>query len=427
MNQFTRREFLKILASSGLALGVAPSLSLAKSNARVVIVGGGFGGATCANYVKRYAPNVDVTLIEPSKQFITCPFSNTVIGGLKSIDDITHDYSTLKKNRGVNIVNDSVTEINAGGKKVRLAGGKTVSYDYLVVSPGISFDWQGIKGYSESVANTIPHAWKAGKQTLLLRDQIKAMKAGGTFIISVPKKPFRAPPAPFERASLVANFFQKHNPNAKILLLDANDGDEETNVFLAAWKQLYGNMIEWVPGSKGGHINGLDSASKTVISASGDKYKADVLNLVPPQKAGAIALSSDLADKSGWCPIDQASFESKKHANIFIIGDSSIAGDMPKTGHSASSQAKICAAAIALKIAGKKPLDPVLNTSIYSLVGPKFGISSAAVYRVKNGKLTEVSGGVSPVKAHTKFRRKEAKFANGWYKAITSEMFAKSV
>ena len=429
MSDFSRREFLKLTGATGLAAGfsglILPTSLMAKTNGRVVIVGGGFGGATCANYIKRYGPNVDVTLVEPSKKFVTCPLSNTVIGGLKSIDSITHNYDGLKKKRGIKVIHDTVTGIDASGKKVKLKGGKSLAYDFLVVSPGVSFQWNKIAGYSEKLSKKIPHAWKAGEQTTLLRKQLESMADGGTFVITVPKKPYRAPPAPYERASLVANYFQDSKPNSKIIILDANETNDELKVFQAAWKKLYGGMIEWVPGSAGGVIQKVDAATLTATNNKGDKFKANVLNVIPPQIAGQIAKKSGLANKGGWCPINQSTFESAKMKNVFVIGDACIAGDMPKTGHSASSQAKICAASIVMLLNGEKLLDPVLSSSIYSLISPKFGVSAAGVYRIKNKKLTKVSGGTSPVKASKKVRRKEAKFTQGWYKAITSEMFAK--
>ena len=430
MSKFSRRDFLKILGVSGVAAGsgslIMPFNAQAKTGARVVVVGGGFGGATCANYIRHYDPSIEVTLIEPSKEFITCPFSNTVLAGIYGIDYITQSYEGLEKNRGVKVIHDLVTAIDPAGKKVILKGGSSVSYDRLVVSPGISFRWDVIDGATEASAEIMPHAWKAGNQTLLLQKQLNSMKDGGTFIISVPQKPFRAPPAPYERASLVAYYLSQKKPKSKILVIDSGGGNEELPVFRAAWKELYPNMIEWVKGSEQGEIHKIDTKTMTVFGRSGAKHKADVINLIPPQKAGDIALSSGLAGKDGWCDVDPASFESKVHKGIHIIGDACVAGEMPKTGHAASSQGKICAAAIVSALrGGSLPKDVTYSESIYSLLDPPIG-QAAGVYRLKNGKITRVSGGVSDIDASHKTRVKESNFAKGWYKGITTDTFARS-
>lgn len=430
MSNRNRRDFLKLLGAGGLAAAggslFLPFNAQAKTGGRVVVVGGGFGGATCANYIRRFDPSIEVTLIEPSKEFITCPFSNTVLAGIYGMDYITQSYEGLEKNRGVKVIHDLVKTIDPAAKKVSLKGGSSLSYDRLVVSPGISFRWDAIEGASEASAQIMPHAWKAGTQTLLLQKQLNAMKDGGTFIIAVPQKPYRAPPAPYERASLVAYYLSQKKPKSKVIVLDSGDGNEELPVFKAAWKELYPNMIEWVKGSDQGEINKIDTKSMTVFGRSGAKHKGDVINLIPPQKAGEIALSSGLAGKNGWCDVDSATFESKAHKGIHVIGDACVAGEMPKTGHAASSQGKICAAAVVTALRGEKlPADFTYSESIYSLLAPRYGISSAGVYRLKSGKITRVSGGVSDVDASNKTRVKESNFAKGWYKGITTDTFAK--
>jgi sulfide dehydrogenase [flavocytochrome c] flavoprotein subunit len=431
MSKFNRRDFLKVMSAGGIAAGtgtlVLPLNAQAKSGGRVVVIGGGFGGATCANYIRRFDPSVEVTLIEPKKEFITCPFSNTVLAGIYNMDYITQSYEGLEKNRGVKMVHDTVKAIDPAGKKVTLKGGSSLAYDRLVVSPGISFRWDTIEGASEATAQVMPHAWKAGQQTALLQKQLHAMKDGGTFIIAVPQKPFRAPPAPYERASLVAYYLSQNKPKSKVLVIDSGDSNEELPVFKAAWEDLYPKMIEWVKGSEQGEIQKADAKAMTLTGRSGATYKGDVINLIPAQKAGDIAQSSRLAGKDGWCAVDPETFESKVHKNIHVIGDACIAGDMPKTGHSASSQGKICAAAVVSALRGEKmPGDFTYTESIYSLLEPSYAISSAGVYRLKSGRITRVSGGVSDVDASKKTRVKESKFARGWYKGITTDTFAKS-
>lgn len=431
MNKLNRRDFLKVLSAGSIAAGTGsfllPLNAQAKTGGRVVVIGGGFGGATCANYIRRFDPSVEVTLIEPNKEFITCPFSNTVLAGIYGMDYITQNYDGLKKNRGIKVVQDTVTTIDPTGKKVTLKGGTSLSYDRLVVSPGITFNWDAIEGASAATADIMPHAWKAGSQTLLLKKQIQAMKDGGTFVISIPQKPFRAPPAPYERASLVAYYLSENKPKSKILVIDSGDSNEELPIFKSAWKDLYPNMIEWVKGAEQGEIQKVDTKGMTLIGRSGSKYKGDVINLIPPQKAGDIALTSGLAGKNGWCEVDPQTFESTVHKYVHVIGDASIAGDMPKTGHAASSQGKICAAAVVSALRGEKlPLDFTYSESIYSLLAPKYGVSSAGVYRLKNGRITRVAGGVSDIDASNKVHVKESNFAKGWYKGITTDTFAKS-
>jgi sulfide dehydrogenase [flavocytochrome c] flavoprotein subunit len=430
MSQIDRRDFIKWLGAAGAVSAASglllPGVAAAKAKARVVVVGGGFGGATCASYLRQYDSSLDVTLIEPSTQFVTCPFSNTVLAGMKTMDFITHDYDGLRKNRGVKVIHDTVTAIDAAAKKVTLKGGKTLSYDRLVVSPGVSFNWDEIEGASEESSKIMPHAWKAGAQTVLLRKQLEAMKDGGTVVIATPRKPFRAPPAPYERASLIAHYLKESKPASKILLVDSSGKSEELGLFQEGWDKLYKGMIEWVDGSQQGEIVSSNAKALSLKGRTAGTIKGDVVNLIPPQRAGDIAKVAGLTDKSGWCPVDPRNFASKRQKHIHVIGDACIADPMPKTGHSASAQGKICAAAIVIELSGGTMPDVTYSTSIYSLLGPKYAISSAEIFRLKAGKLVEVSGGLSPEDASKKTRLKEARFAAGWYKGITTDTFAKS-
>jgi len=430
MNQIDRRTFIKLLGASGIISStngfVFPGSAMAKSKARVVVVGGGFGGATCANYLRQYDSSLNVTLIEPNAQFITCPFSNTVLAGMKSINFITHNYDGLRKNHGVNIMHDTVVSIDASAKKIKLKSGKTLTYDRLVVSPGISFNWHEIKGASAENSKIMPHAWKAGAQTLLLRKQLEAMKDGGNVIIAAPRKPFRAPPALYERASLIAYHLKKTKPSSKILLIDSSGDSEELAMFRKGWEKLYKGMIEWVDGSEQGEIVSADTKALSLTGRTIGTLKGDVVNLIPPQHAGKIARVTGLADESGWCPVNPQNFASTLQKNIHVIGDACIADPMQKTGHSANTQGKICAAAIVIELNGGTMPDVTYNTGIYSLLNPKYALSSAGVYRLKNGKLKQVAGGLSAKKASRKTRLKEARFASGWYKGITMDTFGKT-
>ncbi len=424
MNQVNRRTFIKLLgAASGLMLS---GNAMAGAKARVVVVGGGFGGATCANYLRQYDSNLNVTLVEPNIRFVTCPFSNTVLAGMKSINSITHNYDGLRKNHGVNIMHDTVISIDATARKVKLKGGKTLAYDRLVISPGISFNWHEIEGASEANSKIMPHAWKAGAQTILLRRQLEAMKDGGKVIIASPRKPFRAPPAPYERASLIAYYLKKTKPSSKILIVDSSGDSEELAMFRKGWEKLYKGMIEWVDGSEQGEIISANVKALSLTGRTVGTLKGDVVNLIPPQHAGEIARIAGLVDESGWCPVNQQNVASTLQKHIHVIGDACIADPMQKTGHSANTQGKICAAAIVTELSGGTMPDVTYSTSIYSLLNPKYALSSAEVYRLKNGKLKQVAGGLSAKKASRKTRLKEARFASGWYKGITMDTFGKT-
>ena len=426
MSAYDRRDFLKVMGASGLVTGlgglVFPLEAFAGSHGKVVVVGGGFGGATCARYLKRWGPDLDVTLVERDKQFITCPFSNEVIAGDLDIGKITHGYDGLT-GAGVKVVHDEVSGIDAGGKSVKLKGGSTLKYDKLVLSPGIDFKWGAIENDQAAVQEAMPHAWKAGSQTLLLKKQLRAMKDGGTVIIVPPKKPFRCPPGPYERASLMAHYLKASKPKSKILIVDANPSHSKQAAFHEGWKKEYGGMIEWIKDTDGGVITSADPASMTLRNDFGDEYKGDVINLIPYQKAGMLVENAGLTNKDGFCTVDMGTFESAVAADVHIIGDACVAGAMPKSGHSAASQAKNCAAAIIANLAGNAPPEPTYANTCYSLVGPRYGISVAAVYRLKEGVIVKVSGGVSKVGNKDRVHKNEAKYARGWYKSITSDMF----
>ncbi len=430
MSKLTRRDFLKLsgMGAAATALGTlgldSACAQVGAAGPHVIVVGGGFGGATAAKYLRRAGSGIAVTLIEPNKQFVTCPFSNYVIGGIRTMDSITHKYDALRTKHGVNVVHGTVAAIDPASKTVTLQGGKTLRYDRLVLSPGIDFKWSAIEGYSEKAAEIMPHAWKAGPQTVLLRKQIEAMKDGGVFVMVAPPNPFRCPPGPYERASMVAHYFKQHKPRSKIIILDPKDDFSKKGLFLDGWKKLYGDMIEWVPGAKGGTVARVDT-KKMIVDAALEKYKAAVVNVIPPQSAGAIALKTGLADDKGWCPVDPKTFESRIHKGIHVIGDSAIAGDLPKSGFAANSEAKIAAAAIAALIKGQDVADASYVNTCYSLLAPNYGISVAGVYRVTEQGIKSIpgSGGVSPLDASMGFREDEAKYAFGWYASITADVW----
>jgi sulfide dehydrogenase [flavocytochrome c] flavoprotein subunit len=392
----------------------------------VLVVGGGSGGATAAKYLRQYDPSLEVTLIEPNKTYTTCYGSNWVLGGLKDMKYITQSYDALASRHGVKVVHDTVSAIDAKARKVTLSGGGSLGYDRLVLSPGINFRFDATPGYDASVAESIPHAWKAGPQTEILRKQLEAMPDGGVFVLVAPGNPFRCPPGPYERASMVAHYFKQKKPRSKIIILDNKESFSKQGLFQAGWKELYGDMIEWVPSSAGGQVERIDAKTRTAFS-QGDLYtaKADVMNFIPRQKAGAIAEKAGLTNDAGWCPVNQGTFESTIHPNIYVIGDSCVAGKMPKSGHSANNQGKVVAAAIVLALNGEEMVPPSTANTCYSLVGPEYGISVAAVYALKEGELggVEGAGGVSPADAGADVRRMEAVYAEGWYKSITQDIW----
>ncbi len=421
-----RRTFNRGLGVT-IALGAlalpGSTMFAASRKAQVVVVGGGFGGATAAKYIKRFDPSISVTLIEPSTNFVTCPFSNTVIGGLNTIDYITHNYSALKK-MGVEVVHDMAAHINGGGKQVKLASGSTISFDRCIVSPGIDFRWEKIEGLDSDTASTIPHAWKAGPQTLLLRKQLEAMPNGGTFVISPPVNPFRCPPGSGERISLVANYFKKAKPKSKILVLDPKKKFSKQGLFKEGWAKLYGDMIEYRNADNDGVVRRVDPKTRTLYSDF-DEYKGDVVNFIPSQRAGKIAQFSGLTDKTEWCPVDHLTFESKLVPGVHVIGDATIASPMPKSGFAASTQAKVCADAVVNLIRDKFPGTPKFVNTCYSLVNESYGISVAMVYGFKDGKIIKIkgAGGVSPSGAGASFREREANYARGWYESISNDIW----
>jgi len=428
MKKLTRRKFVGLAGTVGAASSVLlwPLIGQAgKSGGRVVIVGGGFGGASCAKYLSRIAPGVEVTLVERDSKFITCPFSNAVLGGLYDMDFITHGYDALRTAHGVNVINDTATAIDPTAQKVALGSGTVLDYDRLVVSPGIDFQWGAIEGYDQSTSEAIPHAWKAGPQTLILRKQLEQMPDGGVVIIAPPKNPFRCPPGPYERASMIAHYLKQAKPKSKILIYDAKNKFSKQPLFEQGWQALYPGMIEWIKESDGGEIERVDAKTMTAYPTFGEAQKADVINLIPPQKAGVIAKAAELTNADGWCKVDQRTFESAVHKNVHVIGDASIANPMPKSGFSASSQGKVCAMAIAASLGDMDMPDPSYVNTCYSLVGPRYGISVAAVYHMQEEGIAAVkgAGGVSPADASEAFRNDEAKYAVGWYQSITSDIW----
>jgi NADPH-dependent 2,4-dienoyl-CoA reductase/sulfur reductase-like enzyme len=418
----TRRDFLGLAGAASLAAATA-GRSRAQAQPRVVVVGGGFGGATCARYLKRADPDIRATLVEPAPSFVTCPFSNAVLGGLRDLASITFDYAQVQPH-GVEVVQDSAASLDPDARSVTLASGRTLPYDRLVLSPGIGFRWGALEGYDAAAAERMPHAWKAGPQTALLRAQLEAMDDGGVVAIAVPEPPFRCPPGPYERASLIAHYLKTAKPRSKLLILDAGDSFSKQDLFTAAWQELYPGLLEWVPRSQGGQVIRVDP-NAMVLHTDFEQVRVAVANVVPPQHAADIARAAGLDEGRGWCAVDGRTFESTVHPGVHLLGDAILAGAMPKSGFSANSQAKVCAAAIAALLRDRPLPEPALINTCYSLVAPDYGISIGGVYEVLDGEIVAIkgAGGVSPLDADRDFRRREADYARSWYANITTDMF----
>lgn len=430
-NQHNRRDFLKIAGAGGLAATAALYIPFAIGGAskKVVIIGGGMGGATAAKYIRMMDKSVDVTLISADTNYYTGFASNEVISGERPMTSITFGYDGLRKH-GVNIIIDTAADIDANSRTIKLASGKKINYDRLIVSPGIDFRFDELEGYDAKIADTkIPHAWVAGVQTKLLHDQLHSMRNGGTVIVAPPRNPFRCPPGPYERVSQMAHYLKYNKPKSKIIVLDAKDKFSKFGLFTAGWKKHYGystdnSMIEWIPAYKGGKIEGVDVDSMTVTGDL-DDFKGDVINIIPAQKAGKIAFTAGLTNDSGWCPVSGKTFESTIHKNIHVIGDSSISSPLPKSGYAANSEAKACAAAVVALLGNDKVTDPTFVNTCYSVIAPSNGISVAMVYAYKDGKIIKVkgSGGLTAAEFSPKLRAREVKYGHTWFNNITNDAF----
>ena len=420
----TRRT---LLAATGAATLAAPTVARAQASARLVIIGGGFGGATAARYARINHPTLDVTLIEPRTSFITCPYGNLVLAGTRQVGQITHSYDGLRKH-GVKIIHDMAAGIDAGARQVRLLGGETVAYDRLIVSPGIAIRWGALEGYTEEAARTIPHAWIQGdgSQLLMLRRQLESMEDGGVVGFSIPPNPFRCPPGPYERISMVASYLKKHKPKSKILALDAKEAFSKQGLFQDGWKALYGDMIEWVPSNKDGRVVRVDAAERTLVTEFGTRHKVAVANVIPPQYAASIARDAGLADQSGWVPVNPRTFEAKSAPGVYVIGDANNGAPMPKSGFVASNTAKHAVACAVASLRSEPMPEGVYFNTCYSHVGDDYGISIVGVFRASDTAIAEVpsSGGVSPRGDLPDQRRLEAAYADGWYDSITKDMFS---
>jgi len=420
----TRRHVVGGIATAAVSFAF-PCPSFAKSAARVVIVGGGFGGTSCARALRKADAKLRVTLVEPNRKFTACPFSNEVIAGLRGIDAQQFGYEKVAAS-GVTVVAQAAVKVDPQARTVGLADGTSLAYDRLVLSPGIDLRFDALQGYDEPAAEKMPHAWKAGEQTLLLRRQLEAMEDGGVVAIAVPATPYRCPPAPYERASLIGHYLKARKPRSKILILDAKDTIPQQRLFEHAWKAFYPGMIERIALSDGGRVVSVEPATNTLVTEFGN-HDVQVANVIPPQKAGNIANLAGAADKTGWCPIDPATFASKLVPNIHVIGDAIIGGSVPKSASAAHGEGKACAAIVASLIAGKPAESPTFEGICYDTVAPGYAFFMSGSYHPRDDLFAEIpgSGFTSPINGNglDEVRKREADQAQAWFNKITVETF----
>jgi NADPH-dependent 2,4-dienoyl-CoA reductase/sulfur reductase-like enzyme len=396
---------------------------MANARARIVIVGGGFGGASAARLLATLLPSATVTLIDANARYTACPFSNLVLGTDRPLSEQEFGYDGLRQ-LGVNVVTALVTDVDPVARTISVQSSETLSYDRLILSPGIDFRWNAIEGYDEAAAERLPHAWKAGAQTRLLRDQLEALENGQNVIMSVPPAPFRCPPGPYERACMIAHYLKARKPNSKLIILDAKDSFSKMPLFQEAWAEHYSEHLEWRGASEDGTVSRVD-ANASRVETDFESFTAPVINIIPPQKAGLLADRAGVSDATGWCPIEPLAFESTLQSNIHVIGDATIAAPMPKSAFSANLQAKVCAFGIARLVSGFQPQSTVLANTCYSFTTPDEAVSIAGVYSNDNKALESISGagGVSPLGAEKSLREAEAMQARSWFETITTGAF----
>jgi sulfide dehydrogenase [flavocytochrome c] flavoprotein subunit len=432
------------------AATLAPlALRTRAAGGRVVVVGGGVGGATAAKYLKLFDPALQVTLVERHATYVRPYGSSEVLNGHVGMADLEVRYDALRDRHGVEVVIDTVTGLDATAREVRTAGGRRLVYDRLIVSPGIELMYDAIEGYSEAVAEArVPSGWIPGTQTALLARQLQAMRPGGTFVLAAPPNPYRCPPGPYERAALMTEWFLQHNPTAKVIVVDPKDAFVTDQTMMLGWNRLYGfnppddyakkigekaelkrhagpGMLSWVRGSQGGRVLRLDAKAMR-IETEAEAITADVINIVPPMRAGRLAAALGLTDGSGWCPVDRRTFASTLLPNVHVIGDASIADAMPKSGFSANNQAKSTARAIVEELAGRTAPEPVWENTCYALAAKHYGMFVADVFRLVDGRIARVNGAgrFLPLDASPEQIRLGARYQQAWLRTFTQDVFA---
>ncbi len=424
MTRPDRRKFLQGAGGLAAAAALRPRPGLAQSAPRIVIVGGGFGGVSCARALRAADDRLAITLVEARRTYTAPPLSSGVLGGIRDLASQQFGYEKIAA-AGIAVANAAATAVDPQARIVTLGSGDKLPYDKLVLAPGIALRFEALAGYTEAAAAQAPHAWTSdGSQYDLLHRQIEAMDDGGLVAIVAPVNPARCPPGAYERASMIAYYLKAEKPRSKVVILDSKESFPMQQLFTDAWQKLYPGLIEWKPPSAGGNAASIDMASKT-IETDFDDYRYAVANVIPPQVAGKIAALAGVTDHTAWCPIDPVSFESLQQKHIHVIGDATLAGAMPKSAFSAAVEGKLCAAAIMNILAGRPPESAKLLGNCYSLIAPDYAISTTGVYRPSEGQYVDVegAGGISPRDAPPSFRAAEAKFAEDWFRTATAELF----
>jgi sulfide dehydrogenase [flavocytochrome c] flavoprotein subunit len=383
--KLSRRNFMK-WAPGIAAMGMLRSAPLSASRGvpRIIVAGGGFAGLNSAQALKELAPAIDITVIDQHAQYVRCPGSNQVIAGFKPMETLIHHPAQGLMRKGIKFLQGTITGMDPHRRYLQLESGTRIGFDRLIAAPGIDFRWEKIEGYGQPQSLIVPHAWQAGTQTLRLKDQLAALPEGGLFMMTVPGNPYRCPPGPYERASLIAARLKQVNPRAKVLILDAKTKFSKEKGFRAAWASLYPGMVEWISYETEGGIDHIDVGRREVRTAF-NRYQPDVLNVIPPQKAGKLAEVLGLTDETGWCPVDPITFQSLKSPFIHVIGDAASFGPVPKSAFAAQTEARACALAIALSLLDSQPPEPRLINHCYSLISPERAISVTGVYGIQNG------------------------------------------
>jgi len=419
-----RRRFLQGAASLAAASGLAAP-AIAQAKPKVVVVGGGPGGATVAKYVaKDSAGAIEVTLVEPAKQFTTCFHSNLYLGGFRSFQSITHSYAALAKNYGVKHAQLAAAGIERDKKTVRLANGTSLAYDRLLIAPGIDLKFDSVPGYSEAASERMPHAWKAGPQTQLLKKQLDSLRDGAVIVMLAPPNPYRCPPGPYERVSMMAHVLKaKGHKKSKIIIIDPKENFSKQGLFSEGWQKHYPGMVEWQDPKMHGGVKNVDAKTLTVKTDLAE-YKADLVNVIPAQMAGKIVRDAALANQSGFCPINPENMRSTQDANIYIVGDACIPGDMPKSAFSANSQAKVAALAIRGELANARVFPARYTNTCWSLIETNDTVKVGGRYEAKDGKIAAVETFISKTGESAELRKQTQDENMGWYAGITADIFA---
>ena len=416
-----RRTFLGTTAAAATTLAAPTVLAQGAGKPRVVVIGGGAGGATAARYIAKDSDGaIDVTLVEPTRTYFTCFFSNLYLGGFKEFSDIGHTYGTIAAS-GVNVIHDWAVDVDRDAKTVTLAGGSTLPYDKLILSPGIDFVDGAVEGWSIETQNAMPHAYKAGSQSELLRAQLEAMPEGGTFAMMAPPNPSRCPPGPYERVSMVAHFMKENNPTAKIIVADPKPKFSKMALFQEGWNKHYPGVVDWIGEEFGGGNVSVDTANMTV-TIDGEETSVDVCNVIPAQKAGRIADMAGVTD-GNWAPVNAADMSTKADADVYVLGDAAAQGDMPKSGFAANSQAKVCANAVRGALTGSKVFPAKFSNTCWSLIATDDGVKVGATYEATEEKIAKVDGFISETGEDSALRKATYEESEGWYTGITTDMF----